>query len=272
MEISSLKTKNNCTYTVTRKITSRCFEATMEIAGGLGRFESDSKVLLVTTEPDEARPTFNSLADPIESVDTDYVSVDVYAFDQRIVDEMTHKNTSDESERTSAYDAVMKTFMEKGKKQDCYDKSGCVYEGPRKNGQYHGFGRLTYSDGRVYEGMFSNGLRHGQGTLTMPSGEYFVGAFDNDRITENGTYYDADGNPRDLDAENYLSPAQRFWLRTRDLWLSILFFALIFFVILIADWGVERGVIHGGAVILPVVFFYNAIKHLIRFFKSFRTT
>lgn len=270
MEINSLKTRNNCKYTVSKKFASRCYEATMEIGGELGRFESDSKVLLVTTEPGETRPTFNSFADPIESVETDSVSVDVYAFDQRIVDAMTDKNVAE----MTVPDTAPYMASENVKKQRVCDKSDCVYEGPRRNGQYHGIGRLTYSDGRIYEGMFHNGLRHGQGTLTMPSGEYFVGMFNNDRITENGTYYDADGNPRDLEAENYISPAQRFWLRTRDLWLSILFFALTVLMILLAYCyfsNFRGGVVYGSAVILPFVFFFNAIKYLIRFFKSFIT-
>lgn len=72
--------------------------------------------------------------------------------------------------------------------------NGQLYVGEWKNKMMHGKGNLTYSDGRVYEGMFMNGLRHGKGTLTYPNNEKFVGEFVNDSITQNGIFYDENGN------------------------------------------------------------------------------
>ncbi len=44
----------------------------------------------------------------------------------------------------------------------CTDKG--VYVGERKNGEMHGQGTLTFSDGSKYKGEFKEGERTGQGT------------------------------------------------------------------------------------------------------------
>ena len=38
---------------------------------------------------------------------------------------------------------------------------GSVYEGEKKNGAAHGFGKMTLKNGDVYEGNFDEGVRHG---------------------------------------------------------------------------------------------------------------
>jgi uncharacterized protein (TIGR02145 family) len=61
------------------------------------------------------------------------------------------------------------------------------YEGPIKNYEPHGIGKLKDSDGTIYEGEFSEGYYNGMGVLTMSGDKYegtFIdGTFVNGKIT-----------------------------------------------------------------------------------------
>lgn len=54
------------------------------------------------------------------------------------------------------------------------------YTGEKKDGQPHGYGIRTYSNGTVYEGEFEAGLRSGEGTWTNPEGTTYSGQWQND--------------------------------------------------------------------------------------------
>ena len=47
---------------------------------------------------------------------------------------------------------------------------GFKYEGDWLNGEIHGAGIATYTNGDVYEGNFQSGRRQGQGTMRYASG------------------------------------------------------------------------------------------------------
>lgn len=47
-----------------------------------------------------------------------------------------------------------------------------------KNGQFHGFGRLTYPTGEYYEGFFEGGKKHGKGKRVTKEGEVINGNWD----------------------------------------------------------------------------------------------
>ena len=58
------------------------------------------------------------------------------------------------------------------------------YEGPFKNGLYHGEGTLSWPDGSKYVGQFQNGQRQGQGTHTFPNGTRNRLVFNNGEVIE----------------------------------------------------------------------------------------
>ncbi len=56
------------------------------------------------------------------------------------------------------------------------------YRGDFLNGEFHGYGRLTYFDeGEYYKGRFLNGKKHGRGTLWDKEGNVYMGEWRNDR-------------------------------------------------------------------------------------------
>ena len=65
--------------------------------------------------------------------------------------------------------------------------------GEFKDGEKHGQGTYTWSDGREYVGEYKNGERNGQGTSTSPDGQKYVGEW-KDGKPWNGTQYDKEGN------------------------------------------------------------------------------
>ena len=73
----------------------------------------------------------------------------------------------------------------------CADKG--IYVGERKNGEMHGQGTLTFSDGSKYKGEFKVGERTGQGTLTKPNGDKYLGEWKDGKQDGNGTYTWSDG-------------------------------------------------------------------------------
>ena len=72
--------------------------------------------------------------------------------------------------------------------------NGGYYEGPLKDGQYHGFGRMVWDSGDVYEGVFENGSRTGQGKYTWPSGSWYEGGFENGKMSGLGIYHYSNGD------------------------------------------------------------------------------
>ena len=72
--------------------------------------------------------------------------------------------------------------------------NGGYYEGPLKDGQYHGFGRMVWDSGDVYEGVFENGSRTGQGKYTWPSGSWYEGGFENGKMSGLVIYHYSNGD------------------------------------------------------------------------------
>ena len=71
--------------------------------------------------------------------------------------------------------------------------NGNKYVGEFNDGKRHGQGTYTWSNGRKYIGEFKNGKKHGQGTNTYSNGIKYVGEFKYD-TTWKGTFYDINGN------------------------------------------------------------------------------
>ena len=49
------------------------------------------------------------------------------------------------------------------------------YVGQYKDGEKHGKGTYTWSDGGIYVGNWKDGKEHGKGTYTSPVGTKYVG-------------------------------------------------------------------------------------------------
>ena len=69
--------------------------------------------------------------------------------------------------------------------------SKCV--GEHKDGEQHGQGTYTWTNGNKYVGEYKDGKKHGQGTYTYTDGRKYVGEFKNGNFW-NGTTYKIDGN------------------------------------------------------------------------------
>ena len=67
------------------------------------------------------------------------------------------------------------------------------YVGEYKDGERHGQGTYTWSDGQKYVGEWKDGFPNGQGTETYPNGGKYVGSWKGG-LKWNGTYYDQNGN------------------------------------------------------------------------------
>jgi hypothetical protein len=44
-----------------------------------------------------------------------------------------------------------------------------------KDGERHGTGKITFSNGEIYQGEFKYHKRHGKGVYTYPDGRYMIG-------------------------------------------------------------------------------------------------
>lgn len=71
---------------------------------------------------------------------------------------------------------------------------GSIYEGPQRDGLFHGRGILRWPNGDEYEGDFRNGLFHGRGERRYADGDRYVGQFVNGREHGRGRYETADGD------------------------------------------------------------------------------
>ena len=79
-----------------------------------------------------------------------------------------------------------------------FSLSACLstgnYVGAYRNGEYHGYGTLTFDDGEKYIGRFYNGKRNGYWTNYFSSGEKYVGYWKNGKRNGKGTNYWPNGN------------------------------------------------------------------------------
>jgi hypothetical protein len=78
-------------------------------------------------------------------------------------------------------------------------KDNSKYEGTimkNENGddRRHGYGLMTYSDGRIYEGDYKNNLKEGNGKLIFADGLIYEGEFKNNKHQGNLKAYDKNGN------------------------------------------------------------------------------
>jgi len=74
-----------------------------------------------------------------------------------------------------------------------------LYEGCFENGQFHGQGRLVFTNDDMYEGVFVSGKRHGKGHYEWADGRHYTGDFcENDRHGSgtasypDGSFYEGD--------------------------------------------------------------------------------
>ena len=72
-------------------------------------------------------------------------------------------------------------------------KSGHFYEGNYKNGDKHGYGKMTWATGSVYKGNWENGVQHGYGKTTWASGNVYEGNYKNGAPHGYGKFTWADG-------------------------------------------------------------------------------
>ena len=56
------------------------------------------------------------------------------------------------------------------------------YEGEWKNGEFHGQGTRTWSNGKKYIGEWKDGFPNGQGTMTLSDGYKYVGEFEDGKF------------------------------------------------------------------------------------------
>ena len=71
---------------------------------------------------------------------------------------------------------------------------GTILKNENGDDMRHGYGLMTYSDGRVYEGEFKNNLKEGNGKLTFADGLIYEGEFKNNKNQGNLKAYDKNGN------------------------------------------------------------------------------
>eukprot|EP01097_Dermamoeba_algensis_P007389 TRINITY_DN465_c0_g2_i1.p1 TRINITY_DN465_c0_g2~~TRINITY_DN465_c0_g2_i1.p1 ORF type:complete len:633 (-),score=89.32 TRINITY_DN465_c0_g2_i1:151-2049(-) len=68
-------------------------------------------------------------------------------------------------------------------------KDGSSFEGDLDSyGNFHGFGRLIYSNGNIYEGEFNHGFRHGNGSIYFTNGDSYIGQFHQNQRHGLGVY------------------------------------------------------------------------------------
>ncbi len=72
-----------------------------------------------------------------------------------------------------------------------------VYTGNVKNAKPNGFGQTINDDGSMYEGEHLNGQFHGRGKLTLSNGSYFLGRMKYDKA-DKGTMYFTDGSTMEI--------------------------------------------------------------------------
>lgn len=74
-----------------------------------------------------------------------------------------------------------------------YENKKGVHVGYFKNGDAHGYGTYTKSNGDVYEGNWENDFMNGYGTVKFNGGNHYEGNWENGEFNGYGTYTNADG-------------------------------------------------------------------------------
>ncbi|TNV79434.1 hypothetical protein FGO68_gene10038 [Halteria grandinella] len=76
----------------------------------------------------------------------------------------------------------------------CKEFGGNIYEGHfQYESQYHGPGKMTYTDGTTWEGNWDEDFRRGEGRLTQVNGDYSIGKWEWNYPTGNHKFYSKDG-------------------------------------------------------------------------------
>ena len=67
-----------------------------------------------------------------------------------------------------------------------YSKCRCSikYIGGWKDGKYHGYGEILYSNGSRYLGLWKDNRKHGKGSFIYPDGHYDEGVWNNGELQE----------------------------------------------------------------------------------------
>ncbi|CAF1372300.1 unnamed protein product [Rotaria sordida] len=71
------------------------------------------------------------------------------------------------------------------------------------SGKPHGYGILTFSDGRQYDGRFYEGKYHGKGTFIGLNGVKYVGEWQNDKFHGEGIITHANGTTYDGEFQSH---------------------------------------------------------------------
>lgn len=95
----------------------------------------------------------------------------VYVWDKKLQD-------ADGSEGVFTGTILHGTETPHGSGRFDYGEHGGFYEGQWSQGNWHGRGRRSTSDGEMYEGDFEQGRRHGWAVLTLADGGEFQGRFE----------------------------------------------------------------------------------------------
>lgn len=250
--INTQITSRNCKYRIDKEFTPSCYLGTAILTGELGDFESADGVLIVANQ--HITKKILGMSDKIAIIENLSLSGETVII---LSDSNDNRNFITSYPQKHSGDPV--------------HFGANKYQGATHDGQPHGFGTMKYGDGKIYIGNFVNGLRHGQGKLTMPDGQYFEGLFDNDIITEEGTYYDEKGNPRNIRRHGKSkSIGNIIWDKTWRLWASLACFLLAALTVwLIVEFfsSNKGGVVRVGIFIAPLAFSWWGIKNLIGFFS-----
>jgi hypothetical protein len=74
-----------------------------------------------------------------------------------------------------------------------YEDGGDVYKGNFKDGEFNGYGVLTYNDGSIYKGNWDGSKKKGYGVLTYNDGSIYKGNWEDGDWTGKGTYTNSSG-------------------------------------------------------------------------------
>lgn len=247
VRIGTAVSGNNCSYKIREEISKSCYSANIVLLGDLGAIDSDVRYLLISDE--------SIIMYIKQNLQKEIVELLSFASEPVLVIPDTKENR-----------ALVK--RELSKLTSTGFRSAYKYEGQTLNGRPHGKGRIDYGDGKKYIGDFVNGLRHGQGTLVMPNGESFVGRFEDDSITEDGVYYDENGNPRNIKVQAF---GKRLWDKSWRLLASIACFGLA----ALSVWAIigflsseKGGMVRVGGFVAPIFLGWWGIKYLVGFFSN----
>lgn len=76
------------------------------------------------------------------------------------------------------------------------------YTGNYKDGKYHGYGRIEFSDGNIFEGYIVEGNAEGYGKFTFSNGERLEGVWEGKHFRGPGKYIFSDGTTVEIKTED----------------------------------------------------------------------